>query len=61
MQSLQAEQKDAKAAEKKLREYDSWISSVEEAQSEVDNALEVRSHDPIPVPTPTSNPILILL
>jgi kinetochore protein Nuf2 len=39
-QSLQAEQKDAKAAEKKVRELSAWLTSVEEAQVEVNGALE---------------------
>ena len=39
-QSLQAEQKDAKAAERKVRELSAWLSNVEEAQIEVNSALE---------------------
>lgn len=39
-QSLQTEQKDAKAAEKKLRELTHWVTTIEEVQAEVDGALE---------------------
>lgn len=39
-QSLQAEQKDAKAAERKVRELHVWLNNVEEAQIEVNGALE---------------------
>jgi len=39
-QSLQAEQKDAKGAERKLRELQLWLNNVEEAQIEVNSALE---------------------
>jgi kinetochore protein Nuf2 len=39
-QSLQAEQKDAKAAERKVRELSAWLNNVEEAQIEVNSALE---------------------
>jgi len=38
-QALQAEQRDTKAAEKKLRELSGWLAHVEEAQAEVDLAL----------------------
>lgn len=39
-QTLQHEQKDAKHADKKLRELQAWISNMEEVQSEVNMALE---------------------
>lgn len=39
-QSLQTEQKDAKAAEKKVRELSAWLVNVEESQNEVNGALE---------------------
>jgi kinetochore protein Nuf2 len=39
-QSLQAEQKDAKAAERKVRELSAWLNNVEECQIEVTGALE---------------------
>ena len=39
-QSLQTEQKDAKTAEKRVRELSVWIGNVEEAQAEVDAALD---------------------
>lgn len=39
-QSLKAEQNDAKAAEKKIRELLAWISNVDEAQTDVSAALE---------------------
>lgn len=39
-QSLQHEQKDAKLADKKVRELTAWLSNVEEAQTEVSSALE---------------------
>lgn len=46
-QALQIEQKDTKAAERKLRDLSGWLAHVEEAQAEVDLALdamrEVRS------------------
>ena len=39
-QSLQTEQKDAKAAERKVRELTVWLNNVEEAQIEVNGGLE---------------------
>lgn len=39
-QSLQTEQKDTKAAERKVRELTAWLTNVEEAQVEVSTALE---------------------
>ena len=39
-QALQMEQKDAKAAERKLRDLAAWLTNVEEAQIEVDSALQ---------------------
>jgi kinetochore protein Nuf2 len=39
-QNLQAEQKDTKIAEKRIRELTSWIVNVEECNNEVNNALE---------------------
>jgi kinetochore protein Nuf2 len=39
-QALQMEQKDAKAAERKLRDLTAWLTNVDEAQVEVDSALE---------------------
>lgn len=39
-QNLQAEQKEAKAAEKKVRELTAWLASVDESQEEVAGAIE---------------------
>lgn len=39
-QGLQTEQKDSKAAERKLRDLSAWLVNVEEAQGEVTGALE---------------------
>jgi kinetochore protein Nuf2 len=39
-QTLQAEQKDSKAAEKKVRELTAWLSNVDETQGEVKGAIE---------------------
>lgn len=39
-QTLQAEQKDGKAAEKKVRELSAWLVNVEDTQNEVNGSLE---------------------